>query len=656
MNKIGIDFEFNTSLDYKLYCVAINDGTNSRGWWLIDPTQRDDFIKWFNSINDNTIWLAHFYELAEAKCLEKLGIDTTKVKAFDTGYFGYIMNDTYTPSGTLAEQLSLYNCCKNFLNVEIDSEEKERCRRYCIEDTTEGHEDEILKYCIHDTQYLGALEEYWHNRYEQYRNGAFYFPFSNLNPTNTYTDRLLKWDDYITKLAEDMQLSRWISNNGIPVNVEALNLLQSGAKAEMDNFREAFNRKFPDTFNYKKGEYHRNNNKIQEYIEKFIKDHNIKNWPKTPSGKYSTDADALKDYDFREDPRFNEANFPEWLFYWTVHVVTGLNGITSNKYKDHKWQNWTRNLKGNRIYVSTVNPNKAKTQRWQGLPAEGYVPQWSRYMRGIMDPEEGKYLIEVDFHSQETALMGLLYDDPTYQELYKAEDPYIFNAIKMGLLPEGTKKKDLTKEQASIRKKAKTFTLAWQYGAGSKTLANRCKISETEAVKMKHSLDLAYGRAKSLQKLYTVDMAKGDGGVTDRCVWILPDGYPIFTRYNMASMTTLGNQPIQSFGAYILRQCLRKCRQNGFKVFAPVHDAIWIETDDINDGFKLKALMEETAKELLNSDLLYAGNPFVISHGDLKCEEGEDTDKFRRILELGKNSEKWEKLPEKVLRLKHKVK
>ena len=112
MNKIAIDFEFN-SASFKLFCVAVNDGTETKGWWLQDHKQCEEFIAWFNSHKD-ALWLAHFYEIAEAKCLEKLGIDTTKINVFDTGYFGYIMNDEYIQSTVLSKALSLANCCKNF--------------------------------------------------------------------------------------------------------------------------------------------------------------------------------------------------------------------------------------------------------------------------------------------------------------------------------------------------------------------------------------------------------------------------------------------------------------------------------------------------------------------------------------------------------------
>lgn len=657
MKRIAIDFEFNTAQDYKLYCVAINDGNESIGWWLQDDKQAKDFIAWFNAQKD-TLWLAHFYEIAEAKCLEKLGIDTTKINVFDTGYFGYIMNDKYYPNSMIQKDLSLANCCRNFLGIEIDSEEKDRCRRYCIMDTVEGHEDEILEYCKHDVAHLHAIEKYWQTRYEEYNKGVFLFPYSKMTPDEMYTNRLLPWDEYILKLSEDMQLSRWICNNGIPVDKQALEDMQSGASIEIQQFMEAMNMKFPGVFEMdKKGVYHKSMKALQKYTDEFIKSNKIKDWPKTASGNWELSADILKNYDYREDPRITDANFMEWWFYWSEHVQKGLNGITTNKYKEHKWQNWTRNLKEDgRIYVPTVNPNKAKTQRWQGQPAEGYVPQWTRYMRGVMSPAEGKYLIEVDYHSQETALMGLLYNDPTYQELYKAEDPYIFNAIKMKLLPEGIKKKDLTKAQAGIRKKAKTFTLAWQYGAGAKRLAERCKITQTEAVKMKHELDLAYAKAKFVQQAYITAMDKGDGGTTDRCCWILPDGYPIFTRYHMASPTTLGNQPIQSFGAYILRTVLRECRKEGFKVIAPVHDAVWIETDNIADGERLRKLMNKVAAECTGSDLLYAGEPFVLEHNKLRCEEAEDTDRFNHIISCGQKSEiKWHKEEEKKLRLKNKI-
>ena len=330
MKKIAIDFEFN-SATFKLFCVAANDGTDTRGWWLGDPEQKEEFINWFKA-NMDALWLAHFYEIAEAKCLETLGIDTTRVKVFDTGYFGFIMNDTYKNTSILSKELSLANCCKNFLGIDIDSEEKERCRRYCIDDRTEGHEDEILEYCKHDVAHMHALEAFWHKRYEEYMGGAFLFPYSRMDAKELYTPRMLPWEEYILKLSEDMQLSRWICNNGISVSEEAIQWMQDGAAVEIRAFQEAMNMKFPDTFTLdKKGSYHVNLKGVQEYAGKFIKDNNIKDWPRTPSGSYELSADVLKDYDFREDPRTTEANFMEWWFYWSEHAPTSTrttNGRT----------------------------------------------------------------------------------------------------------------------------------------------------------------------------------------------------------------------------------------------------------------------------------------------------------------------------------------
>ena len=92
------------------------------------------------------------------------------------------------------------------------------------------------------------------------------------------------------------------------------------------------------------------------------------------------------------------------------------------------------------------------------------------------------------------------------------------------------------------------------------------------------------------------------------------------------------NAPIQGFGAYILRVVVQRALLAGFKIFATVHDALWILTQDVNDGQRLKTLMEDTARELLHDDTLEVGEPFILAHGDHKCEDSEDTKIWKKYI------------------------
>ena len=118
----------------------------------------------------------------------------------------------------------------------------------------------------------------------------------------------------------------------------------------------------------------------------------------------------------------------------------------------------------------------------------------------------------------------------------------------------------------------------------------------------------------------------GDNGTL-----LFPDGYPICYSSQFGHTTKL-NAPIQGFGSYILRTVVQRALSAGFKIFATVHDALWILTKDKEDGQRLKKLMEDTARELLQDDTLEVGEPFILVHGDHKCEDPEDTSIWKKYV------------------------
>lgn len=651
---IGIDFEFctdktkNFGLDEpmkehpygkKLYCVAVCEAGKTRSWWLQDNNQRTEFINWFEAIDKKTtLFLAHFYELAEAQCFYTLGIDTTNMYAFDTGYTQHIMNPDNVPSNVMNKLASLANICKRWLNITIDTEHKDAMRKLCIEDTTEGHELEIMNYCAEDTVHLEELFNMYKKKYADFRLSSLDYRMTSFEGDNPST-RLLKFYYWVKSLAEDFQISQIIAHNGLPVDTEKVMKLREGLCNYIHEYKAKMASKFPDTFkqNKKTGEWKMSVKKVRELLEIELQALGLLDkWPKSEkTSALELSKDVLSTFfDVREDPSLtDDDSIANWLSYMKRYIDSEMASISRPDIS----KSWLKNLYNGRIWCYSVGPNKAKTQRWQGMPAEGYVPQWHRPFRAVLNPPEGKILCECDFHSEETAIFATLFRDKKYEEQYKTDDPYIYNAIQMGLLPPGTKKKDLTKEQVKIRKKVKTFSLAWQYGSGYKSLARDLKIPESEAKEYKDKLDNIYHASKERQQYFIDTVTKtcysrGDvyynSGPHDSML-VLPDGYPIFLGKNgMYKATTIGNQPIQSFGAYILRQCVRAVRDAGLKMIATVHDAIWIEADSMDDCLKLKQIMQDVATKCLRKELLTVGEPFTILHGEFKCEEQEDTERF----------------------------
>lgn len=577
----------------KLFCVSICNEIGTRSWWLQDQEQRDDFIKWFDM---NETYLAHAYEIAEAKCLAQLGIDPGLVNFYDTWTISMLLNDT-------REEASLVNMCKKFLGVNIDADIKELMRSHCIKDETKGHEEEIMRYCESDTVYLKPLLE---------KLAAVYnYRLSLSNCISLGTGLDYSFIDFIESTSNDIRASMIISKRGIPVDSEYMKRLQSAMIQFKNDYIQEMNSRF-NCFKLKKdGTYSEDQAVIQELLKKEVPP----NWEKTASGKLSTASETLKElFDcHRPDKRFGE-----WLFYWKEKVQPASKGIADGS--------WLTSLRGDRMYVSTLQPLKSKTHRWQGRSKEGYVPLWTGWTRAAIDPPEGWYAIECDYHSEETAIYGVIFNDPKYLEQYRSGDAYCYNAINMGLLPKEcvSKKKCVTLDQQNMRSTIKTFTLAWQYGCGVKKLSVMSKLDMDRTKDYKKRLEDVY--SESMKSKRVIGEQLGDNGTL-----VFPDGYPICYS-NQYGHTTKLNAPIQGFGAYILRVVVQRALKAGFKIFATVHDALWILTQDVNDGQRLKKLMEDTARELLQDDTLEVGEPFILSHGDHKCEDSEDTKIWKKYV------------------------
>lgn len=584
----GLDEEYKDKpYSSKLLCVAIcDDNGNTKSWWLQDMEQRKAFIDWFDM---DKVYLAHAYEIAEAKCLEQLGINPVKVNFYDTFTLSMLLNDT-------REEASLVNMCKKFLGIDIDAEVKEAMRYRCIHDTTKGHEDEIMKYCESDTIYLKMLLEKLKGVYK-YRLGL-------RNCVALGNPLSYSFEDFAESTSNDIRASMIISRKGIPVDPVYINKLSAAMSKFKLDYIQKMNTRFDCFKLHKDGTYSENQKVIQELLRKEVPS----DWEKTKSGKLSTKAETLKGlFDcHRPGDRFGE-----WLYYWKDKVQPASKGLADGS--------WLQSLRGNRLYASTLQPLKAKTHRWQGKSKEGYVPLWTGWTRAAIDPPEGYYAIECDYHSEETAIYGVIFKDPKYLEQYKSGDAYCYNAINMGLLPKEctSKKKCTTQEQLDMRSTIKTFTLAWQYGCGVRKLSMMSKMDMAKTKDYKKRLEDVYSESMKVKRV--VGELLGDNGTL-----LFPDGYPICYSEQFGYTTKL-NGPIQGFGAYILRVVVQRALKAGFNVFATVHDALWILTKDKEDGQRLKKLMEDTARELLHDDTLEVGEPFILAHGDHRCEDPEDT-------------------------------
>ena len=605
---ISIDFEFCTDknkdwgLDekykkdfftMKLFCVAVQSGKFKKVWWLQNAQEREDFIKWFDEHKQEGV-IAHAYELAEARCLQQLGFDRIAIDFIDTCTLCRVLNKERVPDN--AKGPSYAYSCKEFLGIEIDTDLKDLMRQHCIKDETKGHEEEIMEYCLSDVQYLERLVIACKKRYEEI-----------LQSPNTIclgTNKKPSWDAFLCNIGDVITCSMIIADVGIPTSYTAMQKLQKAMTKFRIDYMNQMEEKWHCFKEKKDGTRTLNREVAQALLAKEVP----ADWKKTDSGLLSTDKKELESL---FDCHWPGDRFGEWLYYYNDKIIGKCKGIHDGS--------WLKNLDGDIMRCPSAKPLAAKTHRWQGETSEGFIPLWTSWTRAAIDPPEGWYAIECDYHSEETAVFGVIYKDPKYLEQYKSGDAYCYNAIAMGLLPPECKSKKLCKtvEQQNMRSTIKTFTLAWQYGQGARSAARVLRCDEALTKDYKQRLEAVYvegveNRRKLLDGL-------GEDGTL-----MFPDGIPICYGPEYGYTTKI-NGPVQGFGAYILRTVVMRALEAGFKVFATVHDALWILTQDKEDGQRLKQLMETTARELLHDDTLEVGEPFILAHGDHKCEDPEDT-------------------------------
>src|SRR5207249_891169 len=93
-------------------------------------------------------------------------------------------------------------------------------------------------------------------------------------------------------------------------------------------------------------------------------------------------------------------------------------------------------------------------------------PAW---MRSVVRPEEGRALGYLDWSSQEYGVGAVLSGDQAMIADYKAGDPYLGFAKRIGMVPPGATKRTHRAERDLV----KAVILGTQYGMGEQTLAGR---------------------------------------------------------------------------------------------------------------------------------------------------------------------------------------
>lgn len=610
--RIAIDSEFSFDDDNEFVpvCVAVTeeDGTG-RTWWMDEM----DSLKTYILSHKKDVWIAHNVETAEGHLWLSLGLRPTHFKWHDTLLMSKIeankCSSANKPRHDLASVLERHDIAYR------DHTEKKEDQSICIYDprfTTwaahlaklEANKEHLLEYCLKDTANLIELDDVLDEDVSaDLAEDQILDKATPLEP-----ERRACWFGF---LAAYMSECSW---RGIPLARERVEALRGNALNAMAYLQTGFEKKYPNTFRMTGKKLTKNTKVCREYAEAQYGAEP----PLTASGEVSLASKYTKEYE----------NIGGFL--WDYHEMDKHCRALASFAKPQRDKNWLgKYMPKESIVRPRIGLLNAVTGRCGSSPRSGFIFTMGKPFRGLIDPPEGKVLVELDYHSEEIACQAYASGDETMTEMY--DHPEIDNDYYTTLAVK------VFGATADERDTYKQIALMSNYGCGAKKLADVSK----------KSIDFCLETLNTLHETFETYWKFVDDAITTAVKFkyiAFSDGWKIKWDYKKkGKVTTLINWPSQGVGALILRKMLYKLWKANIELVAPVHDAVvfladesnWRETSD-----KVARIMEEASEECLGK-AISVGAPEVTYHGIVNCHSGFSTREEYERGEFGKKSKKY---------------
>ena len=674
---------------HKVWCASFSHNEKAFSIWTGNDDSMPDILdraaKHFDVPNPIFVNYAYF---AEWEAFSRLGVDMSKYDWVDVHLMYRIITNSYTDK----VETTLVSMCKDILGVSIDSAHKDAMRELCISGNVEGNETQIMSYCEEDTRHLIPalfnLEDRLNRR----------LALDVTMPVNCRHrgDRTTPVASLIMELMESLKAFTTISHRGIPVNGDRLRAVRKGARVVRDKQIREFVEKYPGTWDFitpstksldkviseeerldalkdtpfeavmdefKKliesksihtqavlcgqyaewyecnvkgcgGSWKRNDKECRRFLLADLKRRGLlDSFPLTDTGKLSLSKDALKDAFGKQTGTFGGD------FRVLMNKITCYNGILADGKSD--WLSAYDENDGLMRY-RTLNPFSTVTWRCAPSPSNGWVFGWDKSLYSVIEPPEGKWLVELDFSSEETFIQAQVFDDPAYRDLYASKDIYLYTGVLTGMIPrsdfDSMSKDDLKTKYKKQRDLLKTFTLAIGYGAGNKTLVGKTGLPLSEVEKFRKNYDKAFSRTMFVRDELKKRMESG----RLKCLWLANGLCATLNRHKVkTSFNAPLNYPIQGTGSVILSKVARDFEREGIRTIATIHDAVVFEVDegDMETIQKAREMMKDAADYVLNvqegEEGMKVGEPEIIKHGEIWTPEHAFDDQAREILNAG---------------------
>ena len=674
---------------HKVWCASFSHNEKAFSIWTGNGDSMPDILdraaKHFDVQNPIFVNYAYF---AEWEAFSRLGVNMSRYDWIDVHLMYRIVTNSYTDK----VETTLVSMCKDILGVSIDSEHKDAMRELCISGNVAGNEAQIMDYCEEDTRHLIPalfnLEDRLNRR----------LALDVTMPVNCRHrgDRSTPVASLILELMESLKAFTSISHRGIPVNGDRLKAVRKGARIVRDKQIREFVEKYPGTWDFitpstksldkvvseeerldalkdtpfeaimedfKKliesksirtqailcgqyaewyecnvkgtgGTWKRNDKECRRFLLADLKSRGLlDSFPLTDTGKLSLSKDALKDAFGKQTGTFGGD------FRVLMNKITCYNGILADGKSD--WLSAYDENDGLMRY-RTLNPFSTVTWRCAPSPSNGWVFGWDKSLYSVIEPPEGKWLVELDFSSEETFIQAQVFDDPAYRDLYASKDIYLYTGVLTGMIPredfDALSVSELKQKYKKQRDLLKTFTLAIGYGAGNKTLAGKTGLPLSEVEKFRKNYDEAFSRTMYVRNELKKRMESG----RLKCLWLANGLCATLNRHKVkTSFNAPLNYPIQGTGSVILAKVARDFEREGIRTIATIHDAVVFEVDegDMDTIKKARDMMKNVADYILNVQEwgggMRVGEPEIIKHGEIWTPEHAFDDQAREILNAG---------------------
>ena len=674
---------------HKVWCASFSHNEKAFSIWTGNDDSMPDILdraaKHFDVPNPIFINYAYF---AEWEALTRLGVDMSRYDWIDVHLLYRIVTNSYTDK----VETTLVSMCKDILGVSINSAYKDAMRNLCISGNVAGNEAQIMDYCEEDTRHLIPALFNLEDRLNRRLALKVTMPVNCRNRG----DRSTPVASLIMELMESLKAFTAISHRGITVNGDRLRAVRKGARIVRDKQIREFVEKYPSTWEFitpstksldkvvseeerldaikdspfeaimdefKKliesksirtqtilcgqydewyecnvkgngGTWKRNDKECRRFLLADLKSRGLlEGYPLTDTGKLSLAKDALKDTFGKQTGTFGGD------FRVLMNKITCYNGILADGKSD--WLLAYDESDGLMRY-RTLNPLSTVTWRCAPKPSHGWIFGWDKSLYSVIDPKEGKWLVELDFSSEETFIQACVFDDPAYRELYASKDIYLYTGVLTGMIPradfEALPVSELKHKYKKQRDLLKTFTLAIGYGAGNRTLAGKTGLSLSEVEKFRRAYDKAFSRTMYVRSELKKRMEVGEL----KCLWLANGLCSTLNRHKVkTSYNAPLNFPIQGMGSVILAKVARDFEREGIRTIATIHDAVVFEVDegDMETIQKARNMMKNAADYVLNvqegEEGMKVGEPEIIKHGEIWTPEHAFDEQAREILEAG---------------------